>query len=81
MPSVNTTVRSVVEVRFNPHFRRHYTALNKTITVDALLGQKLAGLACRTIGAPGNGKSFCVEVADSAYSKPAYMRSGGRLYV
>jgi len=54
--SSNTTARSVVELSLNPHFRRHYTALNKAITVDALAGQKLAGLACQTLGAPSKRK-------------------------
>jgi hypothetical protein len=34
--SSNTTARSVVELSLNPHFRRHYTALNKAVTVNAL---------------------------------------------
>jgi hypothetical protein len=50
--SSNTTARSVVELSLNPHFRRHYTALNKAVTVNALKDQQLASLACQTIGVP-----------------------------
>jgi len=50
--SSNTTARTAVELTLNPHFRRHYTALNKAVVVDALPDQELAGLACQTIGAP-----------------------------
>lgn len=54
--SSNTTARSVVELSLNPHFRRHYTALNKAVVVDALPRQQLASLACQTIGAPNKRK-------------------------
>jgi hypothetical protein len=50
--SSNTQARSVVELSLNPHFRRHYTALNKAVTVNALKDQQLARLACQTIDAP-----------------------------
>lgn len=50
--SSNTTARTVVELSLNPHFRRHYTALAKAVAVNALMDQKLAGLACQTISAP-----------------------------
>jgi len=50
--SSNTTARTAVELSMNTHFRRHYTALNKAVVVDALPDQELAGLACQTIGAP-----------------------------
>ena len=48
--SSNTTAKTAVELSLNAHFRRHYTALNKAVTVDALPDQQLAGLACQTIG-------------------------------
>lgn len=54
--SSNTTARSVVELSLNPHFRRHYTALNKAVTVNALKDQQLASLACQTIEAPSKRK-------------------------
>lgn len=50
--SSNTTARSVVELSLNPHFRRHYTALNKAVAVKALTDQQLAGLASQSIGTP-----------------------------
>jgi hypothetical protein len=48
--SSNTTARSVVELSLNPHFRRHYTALNKAVTVNALKDQQLTG----RLGLPDN---------------------------
>jgi len=50
--SSNTTAKSAVELSLNPHFRRHYTALNKAIVEDALTDKQLAGLACQTIDEP-----------------------------
>lgn len=50
--SSNTTARTVVELSLNPHFRRHYTALNKAVAVSALTDAQLAGLACQSIDAP-----------------------------
>ena len=50
--SSNTTAKTAVELTLNPHFRRHYTALNKAVVVNAVPDQKLADLACQTIGAP-----------------------------
>ena len=50
--SSNTAASSVVELSLNPHFRRHYTALNKAVTVNALTDQQLANLACLTIDGP-----------------------------
>jgi hypothetical protein len=50
--SSNTTARTVVALSLNPHFRRHHTALNKAVTINALKDQQLAGLACQTLGAP-----------------------------
>ena len=47
--SSNTAASSVVELSLNPHFRRHYTALNKAVAVNALTDQQLADLACQTI--------------------------------
>jgi hypothetical protein len=41
-----------VELTLNPHFRRHYTALNKPVVVDTMSDQELASLAYQTIGVP-----------------------------
>ena len=65
--SSNTTAKTAVELSLNPHFRRHYTALNKAVIVDALPDQELAGLACQTIGAPSKRKFhlFAVDVTSA----------------
>lgn len=43
--SSNTTARTVVELSLSPHFRRHYTALNKAIAESSLTNKQLARLA------------------------------------
>ena len=52
--SSNTTAKTAVELTLNPHFRRHYTALNKAVKVDVLSKQKLAELARLTMAAPSH---------------------------
>lgn len=68
--SSNTTARSVVELSLNPHFQRHYTALNKATTVNALEGQKLAGLACQVIGAPSKRKFHLLATDVTSAPRP-----------
>ena len=48
--SSNTNAKTVVELSLNPHFRRHYSALNKAIAVSLLTNQQLARLASQSIG-------------------------------
>jgi hypothetical protein len=54
--SSNTTARTAVELTLNPHFRRHYSALNKAVAVSSLTNQQLASLANQGIGAPNKRK-------------------------
>jgi hypothetical protein len=56
--SSNTTAKTVVELSLNPHFRRHYSALNKGVAVDSLSDLQLARLAVRTIDAPESRKFY-----------------------
>lgn len=68
--SSNTTARSVVELSLNPHFRRHYTALNKAVRVEALPNQKLARLACQTISAPIKRKFHLLGIDVTSNPRP-----------
>ena len=68
--SSNTTAKTAVELSLNPHFRRHYTALNKAVIVDALPGQKLASLACQTIAAPKARKFHLLTVDVTSAPRP-----------
>lgn len=68
--SSNTTARSVVELSLNPHFERHYTALNKAVTVNALPDQTLAGLACQTISAPSKRKFHLLATDVTSAPRP-----------
>jgi hypothetical protein len=68
--SSNTSARSVVELSLNPHFRRHYTALNKAVNVNALPKQKLAELASQTIGAPSKRKFHLLAVDVTSAPRP-----------
>ena len=58
--SSNTTAGTVVELSLSPHFRRHYSALNKAIAVESLSDEQLARLAAGTIGAPETRKFYLV---------------------
>lgn len=68
--SSNTTARSVVELSLNPHFQRHYTALNKAVVVNALPDRKLAGLACPAIGAPSKRKFHLLAIDVTSAPRP-----------
>jgi hypothetical protein len=58
--SSNTTARTVVELSLSPHFRRHYSALNKAVAVESLNDKRLAHLAARTIDAPKARKFYLI---------------------
>jgi hypothetical protein len=68
--SSNTTARSVVELSLNPHFRRHYTALNKAVKVDVLSKQKLAELARLTMAAPSQRKYHLLATDVTSAPRP-----------
>jgi len=68
--SSNTTAKTAVELSLNPHFRRHYTALNKAVVVDALPDQKLAGLACQAIVAPSQRKFHLLATDVTSAPRP-----------
>jgi hypothetical protein len=68
--SSNTTAKTAVELSLSPHFRRHYTALNKAVIVDALPEQTLAGLACQTIGALGKRKFHLLATDVTSAPRP-----------
>jgi hypothetical protein len=58
--SSNTTARAVVELSLSPHFRRHYSALNKAVAVESLSDQQLAHLAAKTVDAPKSRKFYLI---------------------
>jgi hypothetical protein len=68
--SSNTTARSVVELSLNSHFRRHYTALNKAVKVNALPKQKLAELASLTIDEPSQRKFHLLATDVTSAPRP-----------
>ena len=68
--SSNTTAKTAVELSLNPHFRRHYTALNKAVGVGAVPDQKLAGLACQVIGAPTQRKFHLLATDVTSAPRP-----------
>jgi hypothetical protein len=61
--SSNTTAKTAVELTLNPHFRRHYSALNKAVAVSSLTNQQLACLASQRIDGP-NKRRFHVLGTD-----------------
>lgn len=68
--SSNTTAKTAVELTLNPHFRRHYTALNKAVVVDVLPDQELAGWACQTMGAPIRRKFHLLDTYVTSNPRP-----------
>ena len=54
--SSNTTAKTAVELILNPHFRRHYSALNKAVAVSLLTNRQLADLASQNVSAPSKRK-------------------------
>jgi hypothetical protein len=54
--SSNTTAKTVVELSLSPHFRRHYSALNKAVAASFLTDKQLAYLASQGIEKPGKRK-------------------------
>ena len=51
--SSNTTARTAVELTLNPHFRRHYTALNKAVQVSSIRAEQLSRLVAKMMDTPG----------------------------
>lgn len=50
--SSNTTASTAVELTLNPHFRRHYTALNKAVRVNSISDKQLACLTAKMMETP-----------------------------
>ena len=50
--SSNTTAKTAVELTLSPHFRRHYSALNKAVQVDSISDEQLSRLAAKVMDAP-----------------------------
>lgn len=50
--SSNTTAKTAVELTLNPHFRRHYSALNKAVQVNSISDEQLCRLAAKIMDAP-----------------------------
>jgi len=50
--SSNTTAHTVVELTLNPHFRRHYSALNKAVQLNSISDKQLSRLTGKMMDAP-----------------------------
>jgi hypothetical protein len=50
--SSNTTAKTAVELTLSPHFRRHYSALNKAVQVDAMSDEQLSRLTAKVMNVP-----------------------------
>ena len=59
-----------MELSLNSHFRRHYTALNKAVKVNALPKQKLAELASLTIDEPSQRKFHLLATDVTSAPRP-----------
>jgi hypothetical protein len=50
--SSNTTAHTAVEITLNPHFRRHYSALNKAVQVNSISDEQLSRLTAKMMDVP-----------------------------
>lgn len=68
--SSNTNARTVVELSLSPHFRRHYSALNKAIAASSLNNQQLARLASQSLGELRSRKFYLLGTDVTANPRP-----------
>ena len=68
--SSNTNAKTAVELTLNPHFRRHYSALNKAIAVSSLTNQQLVRLASQSIAAPRQRKFYLLGTDVTSNPRP-----------
>ena len=68
--SSNTTAQTVVELTLNPHFRRHYSALNKAVAKSCLTDKQLAGLASQGVSAPSQRKFYLLGTDVTSNPRP-----------
>lgn len=68
--SSNPNAKTAVELTLNPHFRRHYSALNKAVAVSSLTNQQLARLASQRIGAVRQRKYYLLGTDVTSNPRP-----------
>ena len=68
--SSNTNARTAVELTLNPHFRRHYSALNKAVAVSSLTNPQLAHLASQSIGELSQRKYYLLGTDVTSNPRP-----------
>jgi len=68
--SSNTTAQTAVELTLNPHFRRHYSALNKAVAVSLLTNRQLADLASQNVSAPRKRKFYLLGTDVTSNPRP-----------
>jgi hypothetical protein len=68
--SSNTTARTVVELTLNPHFRRHYSALNKAVQVNSISDEQLSRLTARMMDAPGERQFHLLGTDVTSHPRP-----------
>jgi len=68
--SSNTTAKTAVELTLNPHFRRHYSALNKAVAVSLLTNRQLADLASQKVSAPRKRKFYLLGTDVTSNPRP-----------
>lgn len=79
--SSNTNARTVVELTLNPHFRRHYSSLNKAVAVSSLTNQQMARLASQSIGERCQRKYYLLGTDVTSNPRPHAQTLPDRGYV
>ena len=79
--SSNTTAKTAVELTLNPHFRRHYSALNKAIQVDSISDEQLSRLAAKMVDAPCQRRFHLFGTDVTSHPRPYAETLGDRGFV
>lgn len=68
--SSNTTAKTAVELTLNPHFRRHYSALNKAVQVNSISDEQLSHLTAKMMAVPGERQFHLIGTDVTARPRP-----------
>ena len=68
--SSTTTARTAVELTLNPHFRRHYSALNKAVRVNSISEAQLSRLTAKMMEAPCERKFHLLGIDVTSRPRP-----------
>jgi len=68
--SSNTTADTVVEFTLNPHFRRHYSALNKAVQLKSISDKQLSRLTGKMMDVPRERQFHLLGIDVTSHLRP-----------